>query len=91
MPTGQGGAGDPVFAAVARRERLLKDLSAIDQAAREADPVGYQAILKNVTQGIRYEETGYYGSRSEFFRARCRFFSALDKLVGLQGQSAEVS
>ena len=86
-----GGAGDPVYAAVRRRERLLADLEAVGQAARDADPVGYEALLKNVTQGIRYEETGYYGCRSDFFRARRRFFAALDQILALQGRSAGVS
>lgn len=88
---GGGSAGDPVYAAVRRRERLLADVEAIDQAAREADPVGYQAIWKNVTQGIRYEESGYYGCRSEFFRARRRFFAALDQILALRGQPSIVS
>lgn len=90
MPTGAGGAGNPVFGAVARRERLLKDIEAIEQAAVLADPVGHRALLKNVTQGMRYEECGYYGCRSDFFRARVRFFRALDEKLELEGQGAAV-
>lgn len=87
---GGGGAGDPVYAVVRRRERLLADCETIEQAAVAADPVGYRAILKNVTQGIRYEETGYYGCRSDFFRARRRFFSALDESLEPKGQKQAI-
>ena len=90
MPGGRGGAGDPVYAAVLRRERLLDDCEKIEQAAVAADPVGYRAIIKNVTQGIRYEETGYYGCRSDFFRARRRFFAALDESLEPKGQRMSV-
>ena len=62
----------------------------IEQAAIAADPVGYRAIIKNVAQGIRYEETGYYGCRSDFFRARRRFFAALDESMEPKGQRMSV-
>lgn len=90
MPGGNSGSGDPVFGAVKRRERLLKDMEVIEQAAILADPVGYKALLKNVTQGVRYEESGYYGCRSDFFRARVRFFRALDESLEPRGQRTAV-
>lgn len=73
MPRGCN-TSDPVCVSVARRERLLKECEMIEQAAIEADPAGYQAILRNVTRGMRFEETGYYGARSTFYDARRRFF-----------------
>ena len=90
LPGGKGAAGDPVYAATLRRSRLLDDCAKIEQAAIAADPVGYRAILKNVTQGIRYEETGYYGCRSDFFRARRRFFAALDESLAPTGRKDTV-
>ncbi len=73
MPRGSN-TSDPVCASAVQRERLLKDCEMIEQAAIEADPAGYQAILRNVTRGMRFEETGYYGARSTFYDARRRFF-----------------
>ena len=90
MPGGKGGTGNPVYAAVLRREKLLAVCEKIEQAAIAADPVGYRAIIKNVAQGIRYEETGYYGCRSDFFRARRRFFAALDESMEPKGQRMSV-
>lgn len=90
QPGGKGVPGDPVYAAALRREKLLADCEKIEQAAMAADPVGYRSIIKNVAQGIRYEETGYYGCRSDFFRARRRFFAALDESLEPKGQSAAV-
>lgn len=87
---GTGQPGDPVFAAARRRERLLADCERIEQSAIAADPVGYKAILRNVTQGVRYEEAGYYGCRSDFFRARRRFFAALDAALAPTGQEHQV-
>lgn len=87
---GNSGSGDPVWGAVRRRERLVEDCRVIEQAAIAADPVGHRAILKNVTQGIRYEETGYYGCRSDFFRARRRFFAELDERLAPAGQRQSV-
>ena len=87
---GGSGSGDPVWSAVRRRERLVEDCRVIEQAAFAADPVGHRALLKNVTQGIRYEETGYYGCRSDFFRARRRFFAKLDEDLAPRGQGQSV-
>lgn len=69
-----------------RRAHRTADCRIIEETARAADPVGYAALLKNVTQGIRYEESGYYGCRSDFFRARSRFFSQLHTTLGPRGQ-----
>jgi len=73
------GSGDPVPEAAARREKLLGDCRLIEQTAKEADPGGSEAIIRNAARGIRYEEAGYYGERTTFFRARERFFVALDR------------
>lgn len=90
LPCGKGTPGDSVFTAAMLREQLLADCEMIERAAVAADPVGYRAIIKNVAQGIRYEETGYYGCRSDFFRARRRFFAALDASLKPKGQRMTV-
>lgn len=64
-----------------RKEKRTEDCLRIEQAAVDADAVRYRPLLKNVTQGIRYEESGYLGCRSDFFRARVRFFERLDGLL----------
>lgn len=64
-----------------RKEKRTEDCVRIEQAAVDADAVRYMPLMKNVTQGIRYEETGYYGSRSDFFRARGKFFKRLDEMM----------
>jgi len=69
-----GGSGD-----AAHREKLLGDCRLIERTAQQADPAGSEAIIRNAARGVRYEETGYYGERTTFFRARERFFVALDR------------
>ena len=64
-----------------RAKKRTEDCVRIEQAAVEADPFRHTELLKNVTQGIRYEETGFYGSRSDFFRARVRFFERLNRAL----------
>ena len=65
--------------AAQQRERLLGDCRIIERTAMEADPAGSDAILRNAAQGVRFEEVGFYGARSAFFRARERFFIELDR------------
>ena len=76
MPRG-GKISDPVCITAVIREKLLRDCEMIEQAAKEADPAGYEAILKNVTRGTPYEQCGYRGAKSPFFRARKEFFLQL--------------
>ena len=76
MPRGSN-TSDPVCASAVQRERLLRDCEMIEQAAIAADPGGYQAIIKNVTQGIVYERSGYLGGRRQFFEMRRKFFFLL--------------
>lgn len=70
-----GAGGDEA----AHREKLLCDCRLIERTAQEADPAGSEAIIRNAARGVRYEEAGYYGERTTFFRARKRFFVALDR------------
>lgn len=64
-----------------RCEQLLRECEIIEQAAHEAEPGSRDAIIKNVTQGIRFEESCYYGERTSFYRARERFFIILDRAL----------
>ena len=85
MPRGSN-TSDPVCASAVQRERLLRDCELIEQAAIEADPGGYQAIIKNVTQGIVYERSGYLGGRRQFFEKRRKFFFLLrNRKMGYYG------
>ena len=76
MPRGSN-TSDPVCVTTVIRDRLLRDCELIEAAAKEADPAGYDAILRNVTQGIPFEQCGYRGAKSPFFRARKKFFLLL--------------
>ena len=71
--------GEAADLTAARSEKLFRDCRMIEKAAREADPAGGTAIFKNAAQGLRYEETGFYGDRATFFRLRERFFIELDR------------
>ena len=85
MPRGSN-RSDPVCASAVQRDRLLRDCELIEQAAIEADPGGYQAIIKNVTQGIVYERSGYLGGRRQFFEKRRKFFFLLrNRKMGYYG------
>ena len=65
-------------AMIAEREAKMEAWK-IERTAMEADPAGSDAILRNAAQGVRFEEVGFYGARSAFFRARERFFIELDR------------
>ena len=78
MPRGCN-TSDPVCAAVIQREKLLGDCSIINSAAFEVDPdvTNCVAIIRNVTQGVPYEQLQFHGSRATFFRMRRKFFFLL--------------
>lgn len=79
--SGRKDAVDETALTVIRREQLVKDCEMIEQAAQKADPISKDAIIRNVTRGIRFEESCYYGERTSFYRARERFFIILDRML----------
>lgn len=79
-----GAHSDPTAAAAAKRLKLLEACDKIDVAAQHADPFNAKLIREAVTDGLSFERAaarGYIGSRAQFFRARRKFFWALDQLL----------
>lgn len=79
MPHGTA-VGNPTQQSAEAILKLLEKQQVIEQAAQAADPAQWRALLKGVTQGVRFEELPYYGGRNQFFSKRRKFFYLLDKM-----------
>lgn len=91
LPRGSGQVSDPVAATAAKRDRLLRDVRMIEQAARAAarlkDGHGiYTALLKAVTtrSGVQAvmanPDTRPPCGKNEFYEARRKFFWILREM-----------
>lgn len=83
LPHGSGRNSDPVSAAAEKRDRLLRDVRLIEQAAKMAAGDYAPYILRAVTKrcGVhRIIADGCPCSESTFYRLRRRFFHALKEL-----------
>ena len=58
-------------------DRLRKENELIEQTAIEADAYIYQAIIKNVTEGIGYDYLDCHYCRGVFYDRRQKFFKLL--------------
>lgn len=76
MPHGTS-PGNPTLSAVVRREILLRDCEAIEQAAIEAWPDGYKDILRNVALGESFERIAPECGKNQFTKIRRKFFYIL--------------
>lgn len=85
MPRG-GQPGDPTAQAALRRDKLIHDCELIEQAAIEAGPECYQALLRNVTLGDAYEQVEPYCGRRQFYATRRKFFYLLSLKRDTAGQ-----
>lgn len=81
LPHGNGKA-DPTARKADRALKLSTDVRIIEDAAREADPLNWCALLKNVTEGTAYEYQPVYCGRRQFYESRRKFFWILDKKKG---------
>ena len=71
------GPGTPAENAAERAVALSRDIDLIEATAREAAPELYEAIMQNVTQGVRYEYLAVPCGRRQFYEARRKFFYLL--------------
>lgn len=55
--------------------------AAIEEAARRAGAGLQRCIIRNVTEGVLYEEMPVPCGRRQFYAARRRFFAELDRLL----------
>ena len=83
MPRGRGGTSDPVSATAEKRDKLLRDIRMIEQAAKMAAgdlaPYMLQAVTRR--QGIqRIISDGCPVSERTFYRMRRLFFHSLKEL-----------
>lgn len=81
LPHGNGKA-DPTARKADRALKLSTDVRIIEDAAREADPLNWCALLKNVTEGTSYEYQPVCCGRRQFYESRRKFFWLLDKKKG---------
>ena len=79
MPHGSGGISDPVAITAEKRERLLRDVRMIDQAAVIAGQDLAEYLLKSVTRknGVRSVLCDVPCSERQFYRMRRTFFCVL--------------
>lgn len=71
--------GSPTERAAVKNLKIKKEIEVIELTAKEADPVIYQYIIKNVTQGIRYEDMPVPCGRRQFYESRRIFFFLLSQ------------
>lgn len=64
-----------------RDKRKRKYAKQIERAAQKASPELYSYILKNVTQGIPYEQMPVPLGRRQFYQLRQEFFINLANLL----------
>ena len=82
---GTGTPSDPVAAAAARREPLLRDINAIETAAAQTGGGGWEyAVIENCCRGVSYDvlpkEKLPSSKRTTFFEARREFFWRLKQI-----------
>ena len=91
LPHGSGRVSDPVAATAARRDRLLREVRMIEQAAKAAAVLKdghsiYAALLRAVTtrSGVQAVMTDPYVrppcGKNEFYEARSKFFWILREM-----------
>lgn len=70
----------PVEKQVLRRERYLKRIEMVEQAAIEADSDIFEWIIRGVTEGISYGALMVPCSKDTYYDRYRRFFWCLDKI-----------
>lgn len=82
LPKGSGGTSDPVAAVASKRERLLRDVNLIDQAAKLAGDDLAPYIIRAVTNrdGVNRVIMDCPCGRRQFYAMRRRFFYILKTL-----------
>ncbi len=78
MPTAHNGT-DSTAMLVLRRIELAEKCALIEQTAQEVCGNTYLALLKNVTEGLPYENITAYSGRRQFYEDRRKFFYKLSK------------
>lgn len=78
MPHGNG-VGDPTARKGEAALALSEDIKLIEDTAREVDPLNWAALLKNVTDGLPYEQMQVFCGRRQFYESRRKFFWLLDQ------------
>lgn len=86
-PDGQphgSGVGDPVFAAVQKRNALMAKIEIVERCALGVDGgVWFNALIANCCRGIRHEHIDQTlmptANRVAFFQARKKFFLLLNE------------
>jgi len=69
----------PTESVALKRAELEKNISLIESAAKQASPIMYKEILKNVSQDIPYRYLNVPCCLKSFYKIRKEFFIILDK------------
>ena len=78
MPTAHIGT-DSTARIMLKRIELAEKCTIVEQTAQEVCGDTYSALLKNVTEGIRYENLNAFRARKQFYEDRRKFFYNLSK------------
>ncbi len=78
MPTAHNGT-DSTAMIMLKRIELAEKCAIVEQTAQEVCGDTYSALLKNVTEGVRYESMPTYTGRRQFYENRRKFFYSLAK------------
>ena len=78
-----GRYSDPTASKAVKIERLRRMCELIEQTAVETDRTIYQALLKNITTGVTYEQMKALGieiprGKNQFYNKRKKFFWLLN-------------
>ncbi len=78
MPTAHNGT-DSTAMIMLKRIELAEKCALVEQTAQEVCGNTYSPLLKNVTEGVRYESMPTYTGRRQFYENRRKFFYSLAK------------
>lgn len=78
MPTAHNGT-DSTAMIMLKRIELAEKCALVEQTAQEVCGDTYSPLLKNVTEGVRYESMPTYTGRRQFYENRRKFFYSLAK------------
>lgn len=78
MPTAHNGT-DSTAMIMLKRIELAEKCALVERTAQEVCGNTYSPLLKNVTEGVRYESMPTYTGRRQFYENRRKFFYSLAK------------
>ena len=78
-----GGTSDQVAEIASRRERVLADIAAVEQALALLPEEYQEAILRNIVEGVPYKSLGIYAHDNTLSKRRVEFITYVGQNLGL--------